>query len=170
MSFTSYNVDNDKAFQNAISEAQSLVSNLTLPLTLISKDFYKSEKAIFMLKSPGQYDDLKPKTKNVKRRDFGFVYPILKRTGRLEESVTRSTHKDSINEIVNKRSLFIGTKTPYAVYHQSDRARGKIPLRKFLFIGPESTFATSEQKGRLNRWLGILESYVVQKMNQKVGS
>jgi hypothetical protein len=50
------------------------------------------------------------------------------------------------------------------VYHQSDDPRSKIPLRKFLFIGPESSFANSDQAGRLQRWLGYVQSYVTAKV------
>jgi len=47
--FTSYSVDNDRSFRAALDRAISASTDLTLPLTLISKDFYKSEKAIFKL-------------------------------------------------------------------------------------------------------------------------
>ncbi len=54
-----------------------------------------------------------------------------------------------------------GTTIRYGIYHQSDEARSKIPLRKFLFIGPEApSFATSEQQGRLQRWLGYIEDHI----------
>jgi len=78
-----------------------------------------------------------------------------------ERSVTTPSSKDSINQIVNKDTLIIGTRTPYGIFHQSDEARNTLPLRKFLFIGPEARkFATSAQIGRLQRWLGIMEAYL----------
>lgn len=162
--FTSYKIENDKAFYAAIERAKKVTSDLTIPLTLIAKDFYKSEKSIFMLKGPGQYDDLKPATKADKIRNGFSVYPILARTGRLGASVTNPTHPDAINQIVNRRTLIIGTSVDYGVFHQSDRARKKIPLRKFLFIGPESRFANSDQQGRLGRWMNIMNSFVMKKL------
>lgn len=168
MSFTSYEIDNDKKFQAALVRAKMVTDDLSVPLGLIAKDFYKSEKAIFMLKGPGQYPDLAASTKIQKERAGFSVYPILKRTGRLEGSVTNPQHPDAINQIINKRTLIIGTTVPYGVYHQSDKPRTKIPLRKFLFIGPESSFANSDQQGRVGRWLNILNSYVLRKLGEPV--
>lgn len=165
--FTSYKIENDAKFRAGLKAAAAAVGDLTVPLTLIAKDFYKSEKAIFMLKGPGQYPDLKEKTKEAKRRGGFSVYPILKRTGRLGESLTNPTHPDAFNQILNKTTLVIGTQVPYGVYHQSDAPRFKIPLRKFLFIGPESKFAGSEQRGRLERWMNILQGFVMQKLGVK---
>lgn len=143
------------------------VKDLTIPLTLISKDFYKSEAAIFNLGGPGQYPDLKEKTKIQKQKQVGFVYPILKRSGALAKSMLNPTDGNAINFIANKNTLVLGTRVQYGVFHQSDSARKKIPLRKFLFIGPEAAqFANSEQQGRLERWLGIMNGYVLQRLAQ----
>lgn len=166
---TSYIVDNDRKFRNAINRARKVTDDLRIPLTLISKDFYKSEKAIFQLKGPGQYPDLADSTKRQKRKAGFSIYPILRRKGRLEKSITTPNHADSINRIINKTVLVIGTKTPYGIFHQSDAPRKKIPLRKFLFIGPEAPrFATSDQMGRTQRWLNILNEFVLQKTQQEL--
>ena len=164
--FTSYEIDNDKKFQNALKRAKAVTDDLTIPLTLIAKDFYKSQKAIFMLKGPGQYPDLKESTKEQKQKAGFSVYPILMRTGRLGESTTNPAHPDAINQIINKRTLIIGSKVPYGIFHQSDAPRTKIPLRKFLFIGPESSFANDEQQGRVGRWLNIMNSFVLKKLGE----
>lgn len=170
MAFTSYIVDNDYKFRASLNRAARLVGDLTIPLILISKDFYKSQQAIFGLKGPGLYPDLSPRYKKVKQKAVGFVYPILKRSGRLAESTTNPTAPDAINEIVNKNTLIIGTRVPYGVYHQSDAPRKRIPLRKFLFIGPEAPrFANTDQKGRLERWQNILQGYVNQVAQQELG-
>ncbi len=158
---TSYEIENDKAFTAKLKQLAKKSSDLTIPLTLISKDFYKSEKSIFLLKGPGKYKDLSDVYKKRKQKAVGFIYPILKRSGALEKSVTSPSDRSSINQIVNKNTLIIGTKTPYGVFHQSDSPRSKIPLRKFLFIGPEAIqFATSATKGRLERWIGILDGFM----------
>lgn len=168
MSFSSYSVDNDKKFRDALRNAFTQVKDLRLPLTLIGRDWFDSNRAIFALKSPGQYPDLKPATKKQKQKQTGFIYPILERTGRLSASITQPANSDAIDLIVNKNTLILGTKVPYGVYHQSDKPRKKIPLRKFVFIGPESTFAAdTEISGRLERWTGILERYVLEKMKQQ---
>jgi hypothetical protein len=54
----SYKIENDKAFFQALEDAKKKIGNLKVPLQLISKDFYKSQKAIFCLKKYGQYPDL----------------------------------------------------------------------------------------------------------------
>jgi phage gpG-like protein len=163
MSFVSYAVENDLAFRKTLKDAAKAVDDLTLPLNLITKDFYKSQKAIFKLKGPGEYPDLSPKYKKQKQKKVGFTYPILKLTGRLEGSTTNPTHPEAINRIIRNRVLEIGTKVPYAGYHQQDERPGqKIPMRKVLFIGPESKKGAKGDpvKGRLERWLGIIETYV----------
>lgn len=170
----SYSIENDKLFKEALDDARDKVANLRLPFKLISMDFYKSQKAIFMLQGPGQYPDfggIKPTSKSTLRAKIakfdraGFVYPLLMgKSQRIMNSTTSPNHSDSINVITDK-VLIIGTKTPYGIYHQSDSPRKKIPLRKFLFIGPEaSRYATSDQMGRLERWKRILKDYVDEKL------
>lgn len=177
--FTSYSVDNDRKFAKALAFAGKRLEDLRVPLNLIANDFYKSEKAIFQLKSEGQYPPLgglnsSTKTrfrgKDMTRRQaaearkiekVGFAYPLLKRTGLLERSLTNRSDTNAVNDIVGNKTLIIGTLVEYGSFHQSDRSRSKIPLRKFLFIGPEAKkFATSEQIGRLQRWVAILQDYI----------
>lgn len=165
--FVTAQITNAAEFQAALRRAQSKVSDLTIPLILIAKDFYKSQKAMFQLKGPGQYEDLSPGYKKQKKKAVGFVYPILKRSGALERSVTTPTDSNSINQIIDKNTLIIGTKVKYAAKHQFGQG---VPLRPFLFVGPESRFATNEQSGRLGRWKNILEQYVLQATSQEVGS
>lgn len=188
-SFTSYSVDNDKRFRNALSAASETVQDFRVPFGLILKDFYKSEQAIFKLKGPGlyppfknsegDYGRVKYKTKTGKNRTkkgfvtstmseyqkqklkkYGFDYPLLVRTGALAASVLGPNNPGSVSNIT-KLSLIFGSSIPYGVYHQSDDTRTKIPLRKFLFIGPEAPqFANSDQQGRLQRWLGYIQDSV----------
>lgn len=185
--FTSYKIENDEKFKAAITRARLVTDDLRIPLTLISKDFYKSEKAIFMLSGPGQYPDfggLNPEEKVMvkgrevtrrvaakfrKQQKHGFVYPLMRGTGRIEKSLTEPTAPDSFNQIVNRRTLIIGSEVPYLKYHQSDEPRSKIPLRKLLFIGPESKFANSDQQGRVGRWMNIMNDFVIKKMKQRYG-
>lgn len=162
--FTSYSVDNDRAFRNAVDEARKQVGDLIVPLTLISRDWYRSERAIFTLKGPGQYPDLAPSTKRQKMAKGKSVYPILRDTGHLESSLLNPNDPNAIQLIANKSTLIIGTRLNYLAYHQSDGARNKLPLRKALFIGPEAKqFNVGDQVGRLDRWMKILKDYVTQK-------
>ena len=104
----------------------------------IGRMFRKSRKTIFALKSPGGYDDLNPLYKDKKIREKGFAYPILKYSGMLEKSLTNIGHPNNIT-IVEKKSFAFGTNVEYAKFHNSDKKpRKKIPLRKFVFWGPEA--------------------------------
>ena len=162
----SYSVDNDRTFREALKKAAEQIGDLTIPLTLISQDFYKSERAIFDLQGPGQYPPISPRYAKAKLRRYGFIYPLLKASGRLATSMLDPTDSEAINFIDQGGTrLTIGTQVPYGVYPQSDEPRSKQPLRKFLFIGPEAIqFATSEQMGRLQRWLGIINDYTAKKL------
>lgn len=190
--FVSYSIVNDKAFLAQIERAKAVTDDLRIPFQQIVKDFHRSERAIFKLKGPGQYPDFKgPKVKetwktpgrpemrtrsgeltsyqNFKKRKVGFIYPLLKFTGRLEDSVT-GENSDSI-VVVGKQVLAIGTQVKHGIYHQSDDSRSKIPLRKFLFVGPESLKYASDKDltGRLERWNNILNTFILRKMGATLG-
>jgi len=171
MAFTSYVIENDESFQRAIDRARRTTADLRIPLRLIAKDFYKSERAIFALKGKGQYPDITKGTKAEKRRLGYSVYPILKRTGRLADSLTKANDDEAINEITNKTVLTIGTKVPYAAKHQEGDLSINLPQRRILFIGPEAPrFATSEQMGRPQRWNSILNDYVLKVLEKELES
>ena len=167
--FTSYAVDNDKKFRDAIKIASATVTDFRIPFGLILKDFYKSQQAIFKLKGPGKYPpfkgekDLKTgltRYQAAKIKKVGFDYPLLVRSGTLAASLLGPNNAGSISKIT-PLSLTFGTSIKYGIYHQSDEPRSKIPLRKYLFIGPEApSFATSEQMGRAERWLGYISDHV----------
>jgi phage gpG-like protein len=181
--FIKFNNSNQKIFFSALEKAVKQVDDLRFPLGEISRDFYKSQKAIFKLKSPGGYADLSEKPvsgwwekdeklrealqtggyKAWKKLKYGNAYPILRATGTLEKSITTPNSKGSIN-IIGRKNLIIGTSIKYGIYHDSDDSRKKIPQRKFVFIGPESREFGSKQEfgGRLVRWSNIIESYVEQ--------
>lgn len=165
--FTSYSVDNDKTFQAALDKASKITDDLRIPFTLIAADFYRSQAAIWKLKGPGQYPDLSPNYKPQKLKAKGFLYPILKRNGFLEAAASIQNGPGNITRIepltlemgVDERAI------PYAMFHQLGTK--KMPMRKFLFIGPEAIqFASSEQVGRLERWMGILNEFIAQKLKQ----
>lgn len=159
-SFTSYAVDNDKRFRNALKNISEQVEDLRIPFGQILRDFYKSEQSIFKLKGPGQYPEISTKYGVIKKKKVGFEYPLLVFSGRLAASLLGPSNPGSV-AIITKLSLVFGTSVPYGIFHQSDAPRKKIPQRKFIFIGPEAPkFATNEQIGRLQRWVGYLNDHV----------
>ena len=164
MAVVKYSVDPDKEFQQAIRDAIGQVDDLTLPFQLITKSWFRSNKAIFSLKGKGKYQDLTPNYKKQKQKAVGFIYPILRRSGRLEGSITDPSSKDAVNLIINKKTLILGTKVPYGAPHQLGL---KVPKRPFLLIGGEQT-APDEINRRRDAWISTLESYVLQ-VSEKVG-
>lgn len=190
----SYIIENDRLFKQAIDRALTEVNDLRLPFNQIAFDWYKSNQAIFQLKSAGKYPPFQGKKigetwatdpararpdkrfrnpnmtayQDYKVRKYGFDYPLLKATGRLEKSVTDSKAPETI--FVNTGTgIVLGSQVPYGLYHQSDAPRRKIPLRKFIFIGPEAPrFANSDQMGRAERWLNIINNYIIKKMGGKI--
>jgi phage gpG-like protein len=184
--FTSYVVENDEKVAQALRRALSVSSDLSVPFAMIAKDFQKSRKAIFALKSAGAYPDLSTRPffakwekdelkrhypggyKEYKKAKWGFDYPILKASGRLEKSVTEQGHPDNVTRI-GPLAMDMGTKVPYAEYHQSDAPRRKIPLRKFLFIGPESKkYSNTALSGFPERALNTLNSYVIRQLGESI--
>lgn len=184
--FTSYEVVNDIRVSQALERAAKESSDLRIPFAQINKDFLKSRKAIFVLTSAGQYPDLSTRPffawweegslkrqydggyKEFKKAKYGFDYPILKATGRLEKSVTEQSSPDNISRIF-PLSLEMGSKVEYLEYHQSDAPRKKLPLRKVLFIGPESKkYSNSEISGFPERVLNTLNSYTLRVLKKSM--
>jgi phage gpG-like protein len=165
MPATKYTVDPDREFTEAIKKALDEVDDLTIPFTLITKSWFKGNKAIFSLKGPGKYPDLSPKYKEQKKKAVGFIYPILRRSGALENSITEASDSNAINLIINKNTLVLGTKIKYGHYHQFGEGQ---PLRPFILIGGEQT-APEEINRRRNAWIATIQEYVLQ-VSKQVGS
>jgi phage gpG-like protein len=190
----SYSLENDARFKQTLKDAGEVVNDLRIPFGLISRDFYRSERAIFKLQGPGLYPPFKNSVRKQyeqdgvgvkrlspkkqfdvvrsiyqerKKKKYGFDYPLLVASGKLAASITQPNAPFSINQIGNM-FMVIGTSVPYGIYHQSDSPRKVIPQRKFVFIGPEApSFATSDQQGRLERWLGYIEDYAIKSYIKK---
>lgn len=164
---TSYIVENDEAFNRGLDRLRKNVNDLRVPFGLIRNDFHRSNKIIFELKGPGLYPDLADSTKEYKQRTLGFVYPILVRTGRLAASLVNPSNSDAVSD-VDATSLLLGTNVPYAIFHQSDAPRSKLPQRKVVFIdgGPSEKSKSSSVAGRRERWLNIMNDYIIQVLGE----
>ena len=128
--------DDFKKFHLAVKEAVKKVDDLSPALKEMGKSYIKSREFIFLNKGPGLYKDLKPSYKKQKAKKTGSAYPILKWTGRLAKSITKEGGENIFE--VSKRTLAIGTRVPYGIFHQSLAPRKVLPRRPFLFWGPES--------------------------------
>ena len=152
-------VDPNRELRRSLLEAAQKVGDLTIPLNLISREWFKSNRAIFSLKGPGKYVDLTALYKERKRKSEGFIYPILKRSGRLEKSITDPTDPEAVSYIINKISLALGTTTPYAVYHHE--GAGNNPVRPVVLFGNEQVAPQALNK-RVEIWRRILMDYAKQ--------
>lgn len=151
---TRYQIDPQRVFRNAVRRAQAQVGDLTIPLRVIARDFYRSQKGLFTKTGAGGYQDLTPGYKRAKRREVGFVYPILVKSRALERSVTNENDSNAVHQIVNRSAIIFGSRLSYAAAVQAKRP--------YMFIGPEQPkIATSDQMGRLERWVRILNDHVV---------
>lgn len=160
--FTTYKVDPSGKFQAALAEAARQVEDLTIPFIEIAKDWQQGNKFIYALKGPGKFADLKDAYKDRKQATLGFIYPILRgETKRLEESLTRPDSPDAILEVVNKKSLLLGTKVEYGYW--LNFGTSKMKKRPFVMIGAEQT-GPPEFNKREQAWIFILKSFVLQKM------
>lgn len=161
-----YRVDPGAVLDAALKEALASVKDLTIPYTLITKDWFRSNNAIFTLKSPGRYADLSKDYKKAKQKAVGFIYPILKRSGVLASSITDPGDLNSINLIINGDTLILGTKVSYAHYHQFGTK--VLPVRPVIFTNGEQS-ATDDMYNRSGAWAKILKDYVLQ-VTSKVGA
>ncbi len=168
-----FQVDPDQEFQKAVLKARGEVGDLTIPFTLIAKSWFQSNSFIFKVTgSSGKYVDLSAKYKAWKLRTAKFIYPVLRLSGDLEKSITDATDKNAISIIINKRSLFLGTKVPYAGWLQEGTKNKdgsvKMPARPPVLIGAESV-APSGLNTRRDLWIKTIADYVVKKTAQNVG-
>lgn len=176
--------ENDKAFKDALEKLGEQVDDFRIPFQLIGNHWYKGNRKLFALKSAGLYPDyggFKPNdkvrlkgrlvTKRVaakfqKQREVGFIYPMMKRHGRLESSLISKGGADA-EFFAGRQTMVMGTNVEYAKYHQSDRARTVLPQRKVVFIdgGPAEVAKDALISGRVEAWTNIVTDYV----NQVIG-
>jgi len=165
---SNFRVEFDDDFQDALNEAASKVDDLRVPFRSMLAQFYKAEKVIFKLKTRGRYDDLSPKYKKRKKKLLGGTgYPILKRTGALEASVTKRNALGSYWRL-RKKYFEVGTTLPYAHFHQFGTK--KMAMREFIFIkfkgrtpGKDNTFQI-----RNALWRQELKIFMVQRLTGRV--
>lgn len=181
----SFQVDPSQEIVKALQRAKTAGINLTVPFTLISKSWFRANRSIFANQGPGKYPDLGGFNRGApawrgakvtrgtmakfrKSEKYGFVYPLMKATGLLEDSLTNPTHSQAINLIVNRNALYLGTRVPYAIYHQASGQRTKMPYRPVVFTGAEQ-IAPTEIRNESTRWINIIDDYMQQVLSREFG-
>jgi len=165
-------VDPKGELRKTFQEIGNKVSDLTIPMGLITQSWFKTNRAIFSLKSAGKYVDLTEKYKKFKIRHLGSAYPILKLSGQLEASITEPTDGYAVHYMINKLSLALGTRVvskdgaPYGYFlHHGTK---KMPARPVVLFGAEQV-APSGLNKRVEAWRKILLDYVVKVSKQQHG-
>lgn len=173
-----YTVDPDKKFNKAIDKAIRSLNDLTVPFTLMTKEWFKGNRSIFDegRKGPGKYKDLSSGYKAAKIKAIGSPYPILRgflkpkgsparKSGKLADSMIEPTNPDAISIIVNKKILILGTKVkgkggvPYPSFLHFGTS--KMPARPFVLLGGEQV-ATGQINQRREVWIDLLTDWALQ--------
>ncbi|HEX4311887.1 MAG TPA: phage virion morphogenesis protein [Acidobacteriaceae bacterium] len=97
---------------------------------VIEDDFYAEEKAQFASEGAegGEpWQALSPEYAGWKEAHYPGM-PILQRTGDLERSLTSPSDPNAV-KIEGRKLLTLGTRIPYAIYHQSIDPRTRLPRR-----------------------------------------
>jgi len=102
---------------------------------VIEDDFYAQEKAQF--ESEGgeggaKWPELSAEYAGWKQAHYPGR-PILQRTGNLMQSLTSPNDPNTVR-IEGRRTLTLGTKIPYAIYHQSIAPRKRLPRRPEILL------------------------------------
>lgn len=138
------------------------IDDLSPVLKVIAQSWFKSNESLIRpSNNTNRFEDLKEKYKRRKEKEVGFVYPIMYKRGDLINSLTRPTNVNAISKIINKKTLILGTKVPYAIYHQ--KGGSIIPRRPIVILNPkneEERKAVSNQRNRAEAILNQLEEYV----------
>lgn len=178
MAFVSYNVVNDRKFDEAIKKAIAKTSDLRAPFRLIANDFYISQKAIFKLQSAGGYPDFKgpkigerrnapldPSRETPTRKSIPIQFDNYTPYQYYKERATGFSRgypllkrtgelELSTTTSTHKNSILIIDKEEMEIgtdlpYASIHQNGGPIiPQRKIMFIGPESRL--SDENGRFS--------------------
>jgi|GEM_PF-730631 len=102
---------------------------------VIADDFYAEEKEQFASEGSAggeAWTPLSPAYAGWKEVHFPGM-PIMQRTGDLERSLTSAGDPNSVR-VETRKALTLGTRVPYAIYHQSLDPRTKLPRRPIIML------------------------------------
>lgn len=173
--------ENDEAFKRGLKRLAQATDDFRIPFGLIGRHWYRGNKKIFGLASRGLYPGFggfkpsekiqfkgQPTTRReaaevTKSEEVGFIFPLLKRSGALEASLSSRSAKGAVF-FAGKHDLLMGTKIGYAIFHQSDKKRFTLPQRKVIFIsgGPAEKAKDSVVSGRREAWLNLINDHINQ--------
>lgn len=150
--FFKFEVDGEVQVNLALTKIISRVNNLIPIWDDVEELLRQDVETVFEMEGRPRWVPLSPQT-IISRARRGFPYPqfpMLVNTGRLKSSLVLRSHYE---HIYNKERLWMefGSKTPYAIYHQSPRPRRKLPRRPFIYI----------DRKFVSRTIQILRKYII---------
>ena len=151
-------------FSKYLRDAIKSVKDLRIPLELIRESWFKSNRAIFALKSNGGWPDLTTAYKKQKLAKFGFVYPMLQREGLLRQALTIPGNENSVSKIIERRTINLGVdeeKVPYFSHLNWGTKRGLKP-RPYILLGAEQVAPRDPAfNTRVKVWQRMITDYVI---------
>lgn len=150
-----------KKFKRALEE----IDDLRIPLSLIRESWFAGNGSIFAISGPGKWADLTPGYKKAKKRDKGFIYPILFRDGTLKSALTRPGDVNSISKLTGKKTLDLGVVDNVIFNSLNNGTRTGMKKRPFILLGVEQT-APSALNTRVQLWTRLLQDYIEQKTGE----
>lgn len=105
---------------------------------VIEDDFYALEKDQFQTEGAEggeRWRELSAATAAWKEVHFPGTR-ILERTGDLERSLTNPNDPNTVR-VEERKTLTLGTRVPYAIYHQSPKPRKRLPRRQEIQLTEE---------------------------------
>jgi len=155
-----FSVDGEPQFSRVFDTMSEQIESIEPALLDISTDFFQHMMRVF--KMEGAVDErtrwtpLSQSYAAWKRKHYPSA-KILHLTGRLEKSLTEKGSPDNIMNL-DKLTLSIGTRVPYALKHQRG-VRGELPQRKIIDL-------TAPLK---KRWTHIIHQHIYDKVKKTWG-
>ena len=159
-----------RQFDKRMKRLADGIDDLTPALKDIAQSWYVSNRYFWSWGNKDKsgnneslFAKLSPRYAARKKKIKGSEFPILYFSGALRDSLIEPSNENAIAKIVNKKTLILGTKVPYAKYHQEGGS--VMPRRPMVFIAPKNEDerkASGRQKNRAAAITNILERYVQQ--------
>jgi hypothetical protein len=157
---TTIKVDPSGQFRDNFREKLARVKDLRIPLELIRESWFKGNRSIFALSGPGRYVDLSASYKRQKRRQVGFVYPILRKSGLLEAALTEPGNTNSISQLIGKKSLDLGVTESIRYFGYVHFGTRKMKARPYILLGAEQV-SPPDLNRRVEAWQKLIQDYVI---------
>lgn len=151
----SFEVEGEEQLKRAFSRFGEYAQDLRDEFKEIARDFHETvEQKQFATEGAygaGGWAPLSPGYAAWKGKNYPGM-PILQLTGRLMESLTGKT-SDTIEEI-GRQDFRLGTKAPYAIYHQ--KGTGRMPARPIIKLTEDDKRRWTKiiHIGLVKRWKG----------------